>query len=84
MTSDFHKGFPAINFITEFSCTGTFGSTKDGLPFIGTYKKLPNSYFALGFGGNGITFSLIAAEIIADMVTGNKNRDVNIFSIERV
>jgi glycine/D-amino acid oxidase-like deaminating enzyme len=84
LTTDFHKVFPAIHFIPAFSWTGTFGSTKDGLPFIGTYKKLPNSYFALGFGGNGITFSLIAAEIIADMVTGNKNRDVNIFSFERL
>jgi glycine/D-amino acid oxidase-like deaminating enzyme len=84
LTNDFRKTFPGINFIPEFSWTGTFGSTKDGLPFIGTYKKLPNSYFALGFGGNGITFSLIAAEIITDLITGKKNNDIPIFSFERV
>jgi glycine/D-amino acid oxidase-like deaminating enzyme len=84
LTNDFRKTFPGINFIPEFSWTGTFGSTKDGLPFIGTYKKLPNSYFALGFGGNGITFSLIAAEIITDLITGKKNNDLPIFSFERV
>ena len=83
LTYDFHKIFPAINFIPEFTWTGTFASTKDGLPFIGTYKKLPNSYFALGFGGNGITFSLIAAEIIAGLMKGKKNLGEKIFSFDR-
>ncbi len=83
LTGDFKKTFPLINFIPEFSWTGTFGSTKDGLPYIGNYKKLPNSYFTLGFGGNGITFSLIAAEIIADEIRGVKNSDMSIFSFER-
>ncbi len=39
---------------------------------------------ALGFGGNGITFNLIVAEILTDMITGRKNSDENIFSFERV
>ena len=84
LTNDFQKVFPHINFIPEFSWTGTFGSTKDGLPFIGPYKKLPNSYFALGFGGNGITFSLIAAEIIASLLKGKKTPDAAAFSFERI
>ena len=83
LTKDFNKLFPAINFIPEFSWTGTFGSTKDGLPYIGAYKKLKNSYFALGFGGNGITFSLIAAEIILDELLGKKNPDAALFSFLR-
>ncbi|MEO6721182.1 MAG: FAD-binding oxidoreductase [Ferruginibacter sp.] len=84
LVNDFHNLFPAIDFKPEFSWCGTFGATKDGLPFIGEYKKLPNSLFALGFGGNGITFSLIAAQIINDMITGKKNKDGQIFSFERV
>ena len=83
LAGDFKKIFSHIDFIPEFSWTGTFGSTKDGLPYIGNYKKLPNSYFALGFGGNGITFSLIGAEIIADEIKGVKNSDMSIFSFER-
>ena len=84
LSKDFLKLFPDINFTPEFSWTGTFGSTKDGLPFIGTYNKLPNSYFALGFGGNGITFSLIAAEIITAFLRGKKNKDAAIFSFDRI
>lgn len=83
LTGDIHKLLPDIGFIPEFSWTGTYGETKDGLPYIGPYKKLANSYFALGFGGNGITFSLIAAEIIADLASGRKNADADIFSFDR-
>jgi glycine/D-amino acid oxidase-like deaminating enzyme len=83
LQKDFKKIFPSIPFKTEFSWAGIFGSTKDGLPYIGTYKKFPNSFFALGFGGNGITFSQVAGEIIASLIGGKKNNDANIFSFER-
>ncbi len=83
LVKDFNKVFPKIIFKPEFSWAGTFGATKDGLPYIGNYKKLPNSLFALGFGGNGITFSLIAAEILTDIITGKKNDDAAIFSFGR-
>ncbi len=83
LQKDFKKIFPSVPFKTEFSWAGIFGSTKDGLPYIGAYKKLPNSFFALGFGGNGITFSQVAGEIIASLLKGKKNKDANIFSFER-
>ncbi|HCY75493.1 MAG TPA: FAD-binding oxidoreductase [Ignavibacteriales bacterium] len=83
LKKDFSKLFPDIELIPEFSWTGTFGSTKDALPYIGTYNKTPHTYYALGFGGNGITFSVIAAEIILDMITGKKNKDASLFSFAR-
>ena len=83
LQSDFEKLFPSIPFKPEFSWAGTFGSTKDGLPYIGPYKDLPNSFFALGFGGNGITFSQVAGEIIASLIKGKKNKDATLFSFER-
>lgn len=83
LTKDINKLYPYLDFKPEFSWTGTFGSTKDGLPYIGPYSKLPNSYFALGFGGNGITFSLIAAEIITDLILGKENKDLHLFSFDR-
>ena len=83
LKKDFEKMFPAIPFKTEFSWAGVFGSTKDGLPYIGAYKKLPNSFFALGFGGNGITFSQVAGEIIASIIKGKRNKDAELFSFER-
>jgi glycine/D-amino acid oxidase-like deaminating enzyme len=84
LVKDFNRVFPNIQFKPEFSWAGVFGETRDGLPFIGNYKKLSHSLFALGFGGNGITFSLVAAEILKDTITGNKNTDAHIFAFERI
>ena len=84
LKNDFNNLFPDIPFNQQFNWAGTFGATPGGLPFIGPYKPLPNSYFALGFGGNGITFSLIAAEINCDLIMDKENADAKIFSFERV
>jgi glycine/D-amino acid oxidase-like deaminating enzyme len=83
LARDFQRLFPGTAFNPEFSWTGTFGSTADGLPFIGKNRQYANGYFALGFGGNGITFSLIAAEITTDLLLGKDNDDARIFSFER-
>jgi glycine/D-amino acid oxidase-like deaminating enzyme len=79
----FFKLFPSIPFKTDFSWAGTFATTKDGLPYIGSIRQLPHTYFALGFGGNGTTFSIIAAQIIRDIIGGKKNEDREIFSFDR-
>ena len=79
----FYKKFTGIDIRTDFRWAGTFATTKDGLPYIGSIRQRPNTYFALGFGGNGITYSLIAAEILCDMIAGRKNADAAIFSFDR-
>lgn len=79
----FAKLFPAIPFKTDFKWAGTFASTRDGLPYIGSISQRPHTYFALGFGGNGITFSAIAATIITDLLSGKKNKDADIFHFDR-
>jgi glycine/D-amino acid oxidase-like deaminating enzyme len=84
LVRDFKRLYPGMSIQPEFSWCGTFATTKDGLPFIDAYKKLPNSYFALGFGGNGITFSQIAAEILTNIITGRKNKFKHIFSFDRI
>lgn len=63
---------PNYHFYTDFTWAGTFGETKDGLPYIGEHKDFPNSYFVLGFGGNGITFSVTGMEM-ASAFMKNKN-----------
>ena len=83
LQNDFCKLFPTIKFKTDFSWAGYFGKTKDGLPYIGTVSERPHTYFALGFGGNGIIFSVMAAELITNILSGKKTPDMNIFSFER-
>ncbi|MGK2863623.1 MAG: NAD(P)/FAD-dependent oxidoreductase [Chitinophagaceae bacterium] len=74
---------PDIPFKTDFKWAGTFASTADGLPYIGAIRQRPHTYFALGYGGNGITFSVIAAKIIRDLISGKKNKDAEIFKFGR-
>jgi len=83
LQKDFHKILPGLAFKKEFEWSGTFGKTKDSLPYIGPHKKTPNTYYALGFGGNGITFSAIAAEIIKDLLCGKSNPNAELFSFQR-
>ena len=75
--------YPEIPLEAAYTWTGTFGETKDGLPFIGKTPEYPNAYFALGYGGNGITYSLIAAELIRDALLGRENPDAAIFGFGR-
>lgn len=60
----FHGFFPAARMETAYAWAGTFGETEDGLAYIGSFRNHPLCYFALGFGGNGITYSVLAADII--------------------
>jgi glycine/D-amino acid oxidase-like deaminating enzyme len=72
-----------ISIDVQCAWAGVFGETKDGLPCIGPHPKFPLGLFALGYGGNGITFSLIAAEIIRDTLLGHQNPDSHIFTFDR-
>lgn len=84
LTRRFRQLFPKIaSFECAYAWTGTFGGTKDGLPYIGEHAERPHTYFALGYGGNGITYSVIAAEIIRDLYLGAENRDAEIFRFGR-
>ncbi len=38
------------------------GFTPDGLPLLGSLPSLPQAYFAVGFGGRGLSWAFVAAE----------------------
>lgn len=67
------KLLPDYDFRTDFAWAGTFGTTKDGLPYIGTHPDFPKAYFVLGFGGNGITFSVIGMDMLEAFLKGRKH-----------
>ncbi len=79
----FQRRFPGKEIEPAFQWAGAFGSTKDGLAYIGPHPAFRHGYFALGFGGNGITFSQIAAKLLADLFLGHANPDAEIFSFDR-
>lgn len=83
LLQSFGQRFPHLQVRADFSWAGTYITTQDGLPYIGSIPELPNTFFALGFGGNGITFSVLAAQMIRDMIKGKQPKDSEIFSFNR-
>ena len=79
----FEAIFPDIPFELETAWGGAFGNTADGLPYIGMVPERPHTYFALGFGGNGIIYSVMAAELIRDHYLGRPSPDYDLFRFGR-
>ena len=61
---------PTFNFIDDYRWAGAFAQTKDGLPYIGEHPDYKNAIFVLGFGGNGITFSAQAMNLVLKKLAG--------------
>lgn len=78
-----NKYLPDNDFRTDFVWAGTFGETKDGLPYIGEHPDFQSAYFVLGFGGNGITFSVIGMEMASQFLKGKKHELSKYFKFRR-
>jgi len=63
----------------ERAWAAMFGSSPDGLPAIGQAATMQNVWLAAGFGGNGIAFSALAAELLTSALTGNPDPDADAF-----
>jgi len=74
---------PTLDIQPAFSWAGTFGSTDDGIGYVGVLPGRPRALFALGFGGNGITTSAVASRIGTDLVLGRGNPDARLYRFGR-
>lgn len=76
--------FPKLKDINiEYEFNGIFAVTKDDLPYIGEYKNMPNCYFSLSYGANGILYSVIAGQLLLDLYLNKNPEDLKLFSFER-
>lgn len=77
--------FPHLPMQPAFSWAGTFAETADGLPFFGPHPQLgPRVHFAMAYGGNGITYSMIGAELLRARIERRKHPLAAFFSFERL
>lgn len=68
-----------------YGWAGSFGKTRDGLPFIGRVPGLnPRLQFALCFGGNGITYAAHAGEMIRAGIEGRLHPLDGVFGFSRL
>lgn len=65
----------------DYAWAAPFSVTKDGLPIIDRVKDYDRVFAVMGFGGNGITFSTIAAQIVSAAIGGKIDADSRLFQL---
>jgi glycine/D-amino acid oxidase-like deaminating enzyme len=72
----------------DYAWEGLFAETPDGLPYIGEHSRYPKHLFALGYGGNGMTASFLAAKALLGLYQQrdkgrNTRQPGNLFAFDR-
>ena len=75
--------WPRAELDIAYRWAGTFDTTRDGLPLIGRVPGSKHTFAAYGYGGNGITFSFLAAELIGALIEGHASPLLDDFAIDR-
>ena len=83
LVRDAARRLPGLDLEIGYAWAGTFAETPDGLPYIGAHPRFPRCRFALGFGGNGITYSALAADYLAAELTGHPDDRAGIYRLDR-
>lgn len=80
-----HRRFPDLRLDAAFAWAGTFAETPDSLPYFGPHALTgPRVHYAMAYGGNGITFSSIGAQLIADLIDGREHPLASLFGFSRM
>ncbi|MBE1529579.1 glycine/D-amino acid oxidase-like deaminating enzyme [Sphingopyxis sp. OAS728] len=74
---------PGVDATPAYSWAGSFGDSPVGTPTIGRIPGMPNCYAAMGYGGNGITFSMMAAQMLRGVICGYGDPDADLVSFHR-
>lgn len=83
LLKQFQKKFPGLDFKTDYSWAGTFGETTDGLPYLGKPDPKKSEHYILGFGGNGITFSVMGMNSILNSIENKQHPDLEYYKFGR-
>lgn len=73
-----------IGVATANAWEGLFAVTPDSLPYVGPHRRYPHHWFALGYGGNGLTFAHLAARLLLERWQDRASRDHDLFAFDRM
>ena len=68
----------------EHAWEGRFANTPDSLPYVGPHRRYPSHAFALGYGGNGMTFGSLAGHLLVEQWQGKASKDHALFAFNRL
>lgn len=77
--------FPHLRAPPAFAWAGTFAETSDGLPLFGDHPQYgPRVLFALAYGGNGITYSMLGAGLLRAQIEQRAHPLTELFAFSRL
>lgn len=74
-----HALLPGVEFEVDYSWAGAFGESATGLPSIAPVPDMDHAWAVMGFGGNGITYSVIASQVVSAAVRGGADPDADLY-----
>ena len=74
---------PRIEHRVAYAWGGTFGLSSHGLPTIGEIPGMRRCHAVLGYGGNGITFAMMAAQMLRNQFCGAGDADLDLVGFSR-
>jgi glycine/D-amino acid oxidase-like deaminating enzyme len=81
IANDVSTLLPELQFEVTHEWAGAFGESPTGLPLIGPMPGTPRAWVVAGFGGNGITYSMIASQVIAAGLRGERDPDAGLYRV---
>ena len=85
LRAHFERQLPALTDVDmPTAWEGLFAMTPDSLPYIGPHQRYPRHWFALGYGGNGMTFSFMAARLLLERWRQTVSEDHGLFDFGRL
>lgn len=70
---------PEVEFEVDYSWAGAFGESATGLPSIAPVPDMDHAWAVMGFGGNGITYSVIASQVVSAALRGGADPDADLY-----
>ncbi|MDP3660691.1 FAD-binding oxidoreductase [Phenylobacterium sp.] len=74
-----HALLPGVEFEVDYSWAGAFGESATGLPSIAPVPDMEHAWAVMGFGGNGITYSVIASQVVSTALRGGVDPDADLY-----
>ena len=80
IVSKLHALLPGVELEVDYSWAGAFGESATGLPSIAPVPGMNHAWAVMGFGGNGITYSVIASQVVSTAIRGGADPDADLYA----
>lgn len=74
---------PRVDAQAVHAWSGSFGTMASGLPVVGEIPGMPHCFAIAGSGGNGLIFSMVAAQMLRNRLSGAGDAELDLLGFQR-